>query len=98
MPTEFCFIPWSDACVHSQFEFLLVPLKILSLFHILPQALIRECRYLYLRTPLLHDADIYTSTLILYNSLNCNLIDTKLGTMVYLLLFCHSSELYGQKC
>ena len=50
-----------------------------------------------LRTPLLHDADIYTCTLILYNSFNCNLIDTKLGTILYLLFFYQYSELYGQK-
>ena len=49
-----------------------------------------------LRSPLLHDADIYTSTLILYNSLNYNLIGTKLGTILHLLFFYHYSELYGQ--
>ena len=45
-------------------------------------------------TPLLHDADIYTSTLILYNSFNYNLIDTKLGSILHLLFFYQYSELY----
>ena len=49
-----------------------------------------------LHRPLLDNADIYTSTLILCNSLSYSLIDTKLGTMLYLLLFYHSFELHGQ--
>ena len=51
-----------------------------------------------LHRPLLHDADIYTTTLILYNSLNYTLIDTKLGTILNLLFFYYSSELYSQTC
>ena len=35
----------------------------------------------YSHRPLLDNVDIYTSTLILCNSLNYNMIDTKLGTM-----------------
>ena len=51
----------------------------------------------YSHRPLLDNADIYASTLILCTSLYYNLIDTKTGTMVHLLLFYHSSQLYGQK-
>ena len=69
----------------SRFKFLLVSSKIHFRF------------FRVLRRPLLHDADIYTSTLILYNSLNYNLIDTKLDTILHLLFFYHYSELYGQK-
>ena len=47
------------------------------------------------RGPLLENADIYTSTLILCNSLNYNLIDIKLGTILHLSFFYHSAELYG---
>ena len=43
--------------------------------------------FAYSRRPLLDDANIYTSTLILYNSLNYNLIDAKLGTIVHILIF-----------
>ena len=43
--------------------------------------------------PLLVDVDIYTTTLILYSSLNYNLIDTKLGTLVHLLIFYQPSKL-----
>ena len=68
----------------SQFKFLLVPSK--NHFHF----------FRILRRPLLHDADIYTSILILYNSLNYNLIDTKLGTILHPLFFYHYSELHGQ--
>ena len=68
----------------SRFKFLLVPSK--NHFRI----------FRILRRPLLHDADIYTSTLILYNSLNYNLIDTKLGTTLHLLFFYHYSELYDK--
>ena len=70
----------------NRFKFLLVPSKNhFRFFHIL-------------RRPLLPDADIYTSTLILNNSLNYNLIDTKLGTILHLLFFYHYSDLYGQNC
>ena len=70
----------------SRFKFLFVPSKNhFRFFRIL-------CR------PLLHDVDIYTSTLILYNSLNYNLIDTKLSIIFHLLFFYHYSELYGQNC
>ena len=47
--------------------------------------------FAYSRRPLLDNADICTSTLILCKSLNYSLIiDTKLGTMLYILLFCRS--------
>ena len=40
---------------------------------------------------------IYTSsTLILRNSLNYHLIDTKLGTMIHLLILYYTPELNGQ--
>ena len=71
----------------SRFKFLFVPSK--NHFHFF---------FRILRGPLLRDADIYTSTLILYNSLNYNLIDTKLGTILHLLFFYHYSELHGQNC
>ena len=51
--------------------------------------------FAYSRRRLLYNAVIYTSTLILCNSLNCNLID--LGTMVYLIILYQPSKLYGQK-
>ena len=41
--------------------------------------------------------DIYTSTLILCNPLNYDLIDTKLGTMLHLLLFYDSSSYMAKK-
>ena len=43
--------------------------------------------------PLLVDVDIYTTTLILYNSINYNLIDTKLGTQVHLFILYQPSKL-----
>ena len=70
----------------SRFKFLFVPSKNHFRF------------FRILRRPLLHDADIYTSTLILYNSLNYILIDTKLGTILHLLFFYQYSEIYGQNC
>ena len=54
--------------------------------------------FAYSHGPLLENADIYTSTLILCNSLNYNLIDIELGTILHLPFFYHSSELYGQNC
>ena len=48
------------------------------------------------RRVLLDNGDIYTSTLIFCNSLNANLINTKVGTVVHLLLFYHPFELCGQ--
>ena len=48
-------------------------------------------------TLILENAYIYTSTLILCNSLNYDLMDIKLGTSLNL-SFYHSSELYGQNC
>ena len=43
--------------------------------------------FAYSHRPLLDDADIYTSTLMIpCNSLNYDLIDTKLGTIVHLLI------------
>ena len=52
--------------------------------------------FAYSSRPLLENADIYTSTLILCNSFNYNLIDTKLNTIFDLLFFYHSFELYSQ--
>ena len=49
------------------------------------------------RGPLLENADIYTSTLILCNLLNYDLINIKLGTILHLSFFYHSAELYMAK-
>ena len=68
----------------SQFKFPLVPSK--NHFH-----------FLHIPAgPYSENTHIYTSTLILCNSLNYTLIDTKLCTILHLLLFYHSSELHGQ--
>ena len=66
-----------------------------SNFHRCQQNRISFSFFAYSRRPLLDNAGIYTSTLILCNSLNYSLIDTKLGTMLHLLLFYHSFELHG---
>ena len=51
--------------------------------------------FAYSYRPLLDDMDVYAFTLILCNSLNYNLIDTKLSTIVHLLILYYPSELYG---
>ena len=50
MSTEFCFVPWSGACILAQpIQIFVAAMKIKFhlLFCILLQALIRECEYLY---------------------------------------------------
>ena len=87
--TKFRFIPWSGAGILAQLIRTFVranKIKFCFLFFRIPHG------------PLLENADIYTSTLILCNSLNYNLIDIKLGTILHLSLFYHSAELYGQNC
>ena len=54
--------------------------------------------FAYSHKPLSDTVDIYFPTaLILCNSINYNPIDTKLGTMVHLLIHYQPPELYGQK-
>ena len=49
----------------------------------------------YFHRPSLDNMDVYTSTLILCNSLIYIISNTKLDTMVHLLIFYHPSKLYG---
>ena len=85
--TKFCFILWSGACIPAQPTQTFVgaiKIKFCFLF------------FTYSLRPLVNNVDIYTSTLILCNSLNYNMINTKLCTLVHLLILYQLSELYGQ--
>ena len=59
--------------------------------------------FTYSHRPILDDADIFTSSLLLYNSFKYNLIDTKLDAMVhlpitYMIPLSHMTKMLAKYC